>query len=81
MKTKKPKTWSLGVLQMLFNEVLEFMPPETADELVAGYKSGRNIMLILGESSFGNDKKTAFGSTLIDDQSWRNLPPSMGGIQ
>jgi len=35
-------------LQMLFKEVLQRIPPETAQKLMDGYRDGKNIVVILG---------------------------------
>jgi hypothetical protein len=70
----------LAVLQVLFKEVLQQMPPEKADELAEGYHGGKNIMLVIGVSSYGKHCKTAFGWKLSDDQGWRGLPEAIGPV-
>jgi hypothetical protein len=68
----RAKTYGHGVLRILFKEVLQEMPPELADQMVAGYQAGRNINLILGDSRHGKFCKTAFSIGLTDSQEWRD---------
>ncbi len=63
----------LGTLRLLFKEILQQIPPEQANELAEGYRRGENIVLIVGESAYGEDKKTAFAWTLTKSQDWRGL--------
>lgn len=64
-------TGGLGTLRLLFQEILQQIPPEKAEELAEGYRRGENIVIVIGESSYGQDKKTAFGYTLTKSQNWR----------
>jgi hypothetical protein len=62
----------------LLKEVLQQTPPELAEKLEAGIKSGRNLRLIIGESAAGRFKKCAFQWGFHDDQEWRGLPNTKG---
>jgi hypothetical protein len=76
--TSKRLHGALGVLQLLLKEVLQQTPPELAEKLEAGIKSGRNLRLIIGESAAGRFKKCAFQWSFHDDQDWRGLPNTKG---
>jgi hypothetical protein len=85
-KTPKPKLnptskhlpGALGVLQILLKEVLQQTPPDMAEQLAAGIKSGRNLRLTIGESAGGRYQKCAFRWEFHDDQEWRELPETKG---
>ena len=69
-------------LQVLFKEVLANITEEQATLLMDGHRSGcRNIVVIMGESSFGHTKQTAHCTFLTEDQSWRGLPEPVPGVQ
>jgi hypothetical protein len=71
-----------AALKLLFKEVLQQVSEEDAAKLMAGYRTGsKNIVLVIGESSYGADRQTAFSFTLTDAQSWRRLPEPVDGIQ
>ena len=70
-----------ATLKVLFKEVLELIPEDEAQKLADGYRRGENIALVIGESSYGRNKKTAFAYSLTKDQGWRNLPEAVGEIQ
>lgn len=76
--TSKRLLGALGVLQVLLKEVLQQTPPELAEKLEAGIKSGRNLRLIIGDSAAGRFKKCAFQWGFHDDQDWRGLPDAKG---
>jgi hypothetical protein len=71
-------SYGKNVLKMLFREVVQQAPEEAIEEFVAAYLAGQNIVLILGESSFGPMHKTAFSFAFTADQTWRNLPETDG---
>ncbi len=79
--SEKKLEGALRVLQILFKEALQETPPELANRLVEGYEQGKSIVLIMGVSSYGKNCKTAFRMVLTDDQNWRGLPDTIGGIQ
>jgi len=62
----------------LLKKVLQQTPPQLAEKLEEGIKSGRNLRLIIGESAAGRFKKCAFQWGFHDDQEWRGLPNTKG---
>ena len=67
-------------LSILFKEVIEGVPENQASKLMDAYRQGTNIAVIIGESSFGKDRKTAFRFLTSKDQSWRDLPEPAPGV-
>ena len=66
-------TGGLGTLRLLFREILQNIPPQQAERLAQGYRRGENIILVIGESTGGSDKQTAFATALTKEQTWRGL--------
>lgn len=70
-------TGGLAILGILFEMILQQMPPQEAEELTDGYRAGRNISLVFGPSLDG--WKIAFACELTDDQDWRGARSSQIG--
>ena len=46
----------LGILGIWFEMILERMPPQEAEELAYGYRTGHNISLVFGASLDGRTR-------------------------
>ena len=65
-------------LSLIFKEILQQIPNEDADKLMNGYKAGKTIRFQIGQNSRGRFYKSAFQSSVSEDQTWRGLPETDG---
>jgi len=79
-KTRKPRrvslniepatgesAYGLGILGLLFREILEQIPPEQADKLGEAHRDGKIITMNIADSSRGAGSKGAFRWTISKD--------------
>ena len=59
--------YGLGILGLLFKEILEQIPPEQADKLGQAHRDGKIITMNIAESSRGAGSQRAFQWTIIED--------------
>ena len=76
-----PKCQSDPAFNLFLREVLEQMPLDEQARLADAVREGKNIVLFIGQSAYGATRKVAFGWAITEDQSWRGLPETVGGVQ
>jgi len=59
--------YGLGILALLFREILEQIPPEQADKLGEAHRDGKIITMNIADSSRGAGSKRAFQWTISED--------------